>query len=102
MALEQWRKGLLRLYVVLAVPWALWFGYAVFQDDRVYSYNREYVEAFDRNPGKDWTYYHRAAGYRDEYLNRRNENLIWLAIIPIGYPITALALLWVVAGFRRH
>jgi hypothetical protein len=31
----QWRKGLLRLCFVVAVPWALWFGYAAYEAHRV-------------------------------------------------------------------
>ena len=105
MTLEQWRRGLLRLYFVLAVPWALWFGYVTYEDHRVYSFNRDYTEAFDKlppDPKKDWSNYYRAAADRDEYRKRRDNNLAWLAIVPIGYPIAALGLLWVAAGFRRQ
>jgi hypothetical protein len=53
MTLKQWRKGLLRLYIVVAVPWTLWFGYAAYEANRVYSINRDYVEALNKEPDKD-------------------------------------------------
>jgi hypothetical protein len=66
------RTGLLRLYGVVAVPWMAWFGYRLF-----------------------------------DALQRHNDRLassaFWLLlIVPIGAPIVMVAVLWVIAGFRKR
>ena len=102
MTLGQWKTGLLRLYIILAVPWAIWFGYAAYQAHSGYASSRDYANKFEKHPAKDWSNYHQAVKERDEFLVARNSNLISLSVVPVGYPIAVLALLWVVAGFQRR
>ncbi|MET4487666.1 hypothetical protein [Bradyrhizobium sp. LA7.1] len=102
---DQWRSGLLRLYAVIAVPWVLWFGYGAYEAHGVYTFNRDYTEAFEKlppDPTKNWANYYGATSNRDEYRKRRDTNLTWLCIVPAGYPIVMFALLWVIDGFRRR
>jgi len=71
---EHLRRGLLRLYVVVSVPWVAWFGYQLLDHLQrpYYSRARHAAEAF-------W----------------------WLLMVPIGGPILFLVIAWVVAGFRK-
>jgi hypothetical protein len=67
------RTGLLRLYGVVAVPWIVWFGYHLLA-----------------TPSLPYSTYH------DRWLHA-----LWLLLsVPIGAPIVAIAVLWVIAGFR--
>jgi hypothetical protein len=71
---EHLRRGLLRLYVVVSVPWVVWFGYQLLDHlHRPYfSRSRHAAEAF-------W----------------------WLLLVPVGGPILLLVIAWVVAGFQK-
>jgi hypothetical protein len=71
---EHLRRGLLRLYVVVSVPWVAWFGYQLLDHLQrpYYSRSRHAADAF-------WS----------------------LLVVPIGGPILLLVIVWVVAGFRR-
>jgi hypothetical protein len=62
------RRGSLRLYLVVAVPWVAWFGFQILIN------------------GPRWPYLTRA--------------FCWLLLVPIGGPILALLIVWVVAGFK--
>ena len=69
---EHVRRGLTRLYLVVSVPWVAWFGYGLF-------------DAFQQG---------------DDDLA---SNAFWsLLIVPIGAPIVAFAVLWVVVGFWKR
>jgi hypothetical protein len=68
------RKGLLRLYLVVAVPWVAWFGYVIF----------------------DFVQHHHYWHWRDI------SHAFWsLLIVPIGGPILLLVIVWVISGFRK-
>jgi hypothetical protein len=69
------RRGLLRLYLAIAVPWVAWFGYQIFN-------------AFQHHPyGSVWRY---------------ASDAFWsLLIVPIGGPILFFMIIWIVAGFRK-
>jgi hypothetical protein len=72
---EHLRRGLLRLYVVVSVPWVAWFGYQLLDQLHrpYYSRSRHAAEVF-------W----------------------WLLLVPIGGPILLLVIAWVIAGFQRR
>lgn len=97
-----WCKGLLRLYVVLALPWVVWFGYAAYQDHRVYAFRQSYMDAFERlvDRTKNWGLYYESEQIRDDFLRSRNRNLKLLPALPFGLPLVALIIWWVAAGFR--
>lgn len=99
---RSWRTPLLRLYIVLAVPWCAWFGYWAVEAHQIYAFNRDYVDAIDRASGADRRGYMESAVLRDRFLKVRDSNLIWLAIVPLGYPFASLAFLWVIAGWRTE
>ena len=69
------RRGFLRLYVAVSVPWVAWFGYQI-------------LDALQRGtygPGG-----HSVSG------------AFWsLLIVPVGGPILFWAIVWVLAGFRK-
>jgi hypothetical protein len=92
----------LRLYLVLAVPWAVWFGYAAYEAHTVYVFNRDYVDAVDRTPGTDRRDYGLRTILREEFQGKRNSALVWLPVIPVGLPIMLIVAAWVYAGFRRQ
>ena len=71
---EHLRRGLLRLYVVVSVPWVAWFGYQFLDHLQrpYYSRSRHAAEVF-------W----------------------WLLLVPVGGPILFLVIAWVIAGFRK-
>jgi hypothetical protein len=71
------RRGLLRLYVVVSVPWVAWFGYQIYNVLEVYC--SRFSWCFDDVSEPLWS----------------------LLIVPIGGPLSLLALLWVVAGLRK-
>jgi hypothetical protein len=66
------RRGFLRLYLAVAAPWVVWYGYQL-------------LDAINR---------HRPQRYVDEALRS-------LLIVPIGAPIIFVILVWVVAGFQK-
>ncbi len=69
------RRGLLRLYLAIAVPWAAWFGYQILYAFQHHSY------------GYGWRY---ASG------------AFWsLLIVPIGGPILFFVIVWIISGFRK-
>jgi hypothetical protein len=72
---EHLRRGLLRLYVVVSVPWVAWFGYQFLDHLQrpYYSRSRHAAEVF-------W----------------------WLLLVPVGGPILLLVIAWVIAGFQRR
>lgn len=65
------RRGLLRIYIALAVPWVAFFGYRFF-DALQHPYQHRAFGAF-------WS----------------------LLIVPVGGPILLLVIMWVLAGFRK-
>jgi hypothetical protein len=71
---EHFRRGLLRAYLVIAVPWVAWYGYQIY----------DFVQGHH--------YWH----WRDI------SHSFWsLLIVPIGGPVCLLALFWVLSGFRK-
>jgi hypothetical protein len=65
---EHLRRGLTRLYLVVAVPWTAWFGYRLL----------------------------------DAHNPRLAFDAFWsLLIVPIGFPIATIVVLWVIAGFQE-
>ena len=70
---EHLRRGLLRLYVVVSVPWVIGFGIPFLEhlQHSYYSSSRYAADAF------------------------------WLLLLPVGGPILFLIIAWVVAGFRK-
>ena len=69
---EHLRRGLLRLYVAVSVPWVAWFGYQL-----LYALN-DYDQ--DEAANAFW----------------------WLLVVPVGSPILFLVIAWVVTGFRKR
>src|SRR6266700_7132525 len=65
------RRGLLRIYIAVSLPWVAFFGY-------------QFLDALQR------PYQHHAAG---AYWS--------LLIVPVGGPISLLVIMWVLAGFRK-
>ena len=65
------RRGLLRIYIAVSVPWVAFFGY-------------QFLDALQR------PYQHHVAGA-----------LWSLLIVPVGGPISLLVIMWVLAGFRK-
>lgn len=69
------RRGLLRLYLAIGVPWAAWFGYQI-------------IYAFQ----------HHSYGYVWRYAS----SAFWsLLIVPIGAPILFFVIVWIISGFRK-
>jgi hypothetical protein len=68
---EHVRRGLTRLYLVVSVPWVAWFGYLLF----------DALQQDDQDLASDAFWF--------------------LLIVPVGIPIFAAAILWVIAGFRK-
>jgi hypothetical protein len=68
------RRGLLRLYFVVAVPWVAWFGCKL-----IYASNHYY---YDQGQ-------HASKAFRS------------LLVVPVGGPILYFVIPWVIAGFRR-
>lgn len=97
---DHWRKGLMRLYLVLTIPWAITFGYLAYDAQRVYAYNRDFTELVDSHPGTDRKYYMQAAVLRDQFHIERDWALKWLAVVPLGLPLLIGAFVWISAGFR--
>jgi hypothetical protein len=115
-------KGLLRLYLVLSIPWALGLGYVAYDSHQGYVSYRETAhewlakleEAQDdpKAAAREQTL-KRATG--DDYRSMFDNNIFWrdklqdreklalkaLPILPIGLPILWLAFVWVKARFRR-
>lgn len=98
---DHWRKGLLRLYLAIAIPWSGWFGYAAFEANRVYVFNRDYVNALDASPNSDRRYYVQSDNIRYQFLQERNAALRMLPIVPVGLPPLAVVCAWIAAGFGR-
>jgi hypothetical protein len=65
------RRGLLRIYIAVTVPWIAFFGYR-FIDALQHPYQHHASEAF-------WS----------------------LLMVPVGGPISLLVIMWVLAGFRK-
>lgn len=69
----QVRRGLFRLYIAVAIPWAVWFGFQILLiASRPYWYWRHVWPAF-------WS----------------------MLAVPIGAPLFFLIALWVIAGFHK-
>jgi hypothetical protein len=68
------RRGFVRLYMVMATPWVLWFGYRVL---RVYEQHPHYL----------WRY--------------GSGDILLLLALPIGAPILFIAIAWIILGFRH-
>ena len=69
------RRGLTRLYLVVAVPWVAWYGYQISDAAR------------------------RSSSYASE---RAMSHAFWsLLVVPIGGPVLLLLIMWVLAGFRK-
>lgn len=69
---EHLRRGLARLYLVVAVPWVAWFVFEIFNAGTGYRSQRDIAHAFRM-----------------------------LLIVPIGCPLLMLVIVWVIAGFRK-
>ena len=101
------RKGLLRLYLVLAVPWILVLSYIAYDNHRWYvSYretSREWLAKIDAAPDReDYRSEHAdIVAWRDKLQERRDMALTALPVLPIGLPVLWLAFVWVSSGFRR-
>jgi len=67
------RRGLLRLYIAVSVPWIAFFGYR-FLDALQYHYRHQPDPA---------------------------EAFLYLLIVPVGGPILLLVIMWVRAGFNN-
>jgi chromate transport protein ChrA len=71
---EHLRRGLLRLYLAITLPWVVWFSYRISEELQRHQY------------GLVWRYI---------------SGSVWsLVAVPIGGPILLFVFLWVVAGFR--
>lgn len=96
---DHWRKGWLRLYLVLTIPWVIVFGYFAYDAHRVYAANRDHTEMVDSHPGTDRRYYMEAAVLRDRFQKERDWALKWLLVAPLGIPFLIIAFIWIRAGF---
>jgi len=69
------RRGLLRLYFVVAVPWVAWFGLQL-------------IEAYASH---------------DRYYRQVHEGRIFRSMlaVPVGAPLVCLIVVWIVDGFRK-
>jgi hypothetical protein len=68
------RRGLTRLYLVVAVPWVAWYSYQIIE----------------------------AAQHSGNASQRAISHAFWsLLIVPIGGPILFGVIMWVIAGFRN-
>jgi hypothetical protein len=100
------RKGLLRLYFVLVIPWVLVLGYIAYDNHNWYvSYretSREWLVKVESAPDRqDYRSIHEAdVFWRDKLLDRRNAALVALPVLPIGLPVLWLAFVWISSGFR--
>jgi len=116
------RRGLLRIYVLLAVPWLCGFGYLAYSSyhaslrwqDLAKTWQQKMEQAqSDPTAMAVENAMRRAVGETSEtMLNGAIEEqdksqrtlhfaLAALPMIPLGLPILYIAFLWVVAGFRR-
>src|SRR5262245_6856202 len=66
------RRGLLRPYAAISIPWVAWFGFKI-------------ANAIEDDP-----YDYDVSGY-----------VFSLLIVPIGGPVLFLIIGWIIAGFRR-
>jgi hypothetical protein len=71
---ENVRRGLTRLYLVVAVPWVAWYGYQILYASQHSGYSSQRAMSHDF-----WS----------------------LLIVPIGGPVLLLVIMWVFAGFRK-
>ena len=101
LASDRWVRGLIRLYIVLTVPWVMGCGYLAYKAHRVYAFNRDHVNAVDATPGTNHRNYALSAILRDEFHRKRDFDLEWLPVVPVGLPILLVAFGWIRAGFRR-
>ena len=104
------RRGLLRLYILLVVPWVGILGYIAYDAHGTYLTFTRYVAGHVRSHenipitqlGADYfTTMRISAQAGDAARQRRDNALIALPVIPIGLPLLWLAFLWVSAGFRQ-
>jgi hypothetical protein len=115
------RKGFIRLYIAITVPWVGWFGYMAYDANRWASYAQAklefLVEAIDDGDGHSFkTRALRAAqgvetdnelvdiyaDQRDKQSERRKLALYALLAWPLGAPLLYIVVLWIVAGFRQR
>jgi hypothetical protein len=66
------RGGLIRLYILVAVPWVAWF----------------YYRAYRQSEGLNWDAFALA--------------ILWLLVVPVGALILYFVVLWIAAGFRKR
>jgi hypothetical protein len=106
-ASHRWHRGFLRLYVVIAVPWLVGFGYVAQDAERQIKSTLEYLdlaEASERRgdvgpPVFDSSTLRNSLSEQQE---RRSFALRAFLAFPVGAPILYLIAMWVLAGFRLH
>ncbi len=99
------RRGLARLYFLVALCWVAWFGYEFYDAQRQYNSASMYLEtdSITRKLGQPSAYDRAELA---EWVARENKRrtfavralLIMLVGAPLGYFVT----LWLIAGFRRN
>jgi hypothetical protein len=98
------RKGVLGLYIAIAVPWAAWFAYEAYdsylQQGSAYGFLRS--ADYDRLTGRP-TAYNRAEllEWAAEQDSRHISALRALPTVPIGGLLLYLVVAWGVARFRN-
>jgi hypothetical protein len=116
------RTGLIRIYLLIAIPWILWFSYQTYTSYILYCNWRDWgtthlhkLEDIRNNQNEkkvdellekylgDSTedLFYEAINLRDRYKHKINDSLMALPLIPCGLPILAFAYFWVVDGFKR-
>jgi hypothetical protein len=113
------RRGLLRIYILLACAWIIGIGYisvgahraAIFsgeREDSAYAAEQDFMDDAVKNnrpiskaqldklgvPFESWK------RKRQEMFARRNTALMALPLVPLGLPLLWVIYVWVASGFR--
>ena len=115
----RFKKGLFRLWIVLAIPWIAWFGYQTWLNYNEYIGFQELAVRLDKAIGESASQYerdptsvnryfyesHKAQGqemWKQYHLRKTTFDFnIKLVAIPLILPAIYLIALWVINGFRK-
>jgi hypothetical protein len=98
------RRGLLRLYIAINLPWIAWFGYELYDANRQYQSARGFLKIVwnDRLIGRPTAYDEpELLEWATDQERRRTLAIRALPVMPAGAPILYLFVVWVITGFRK-
>jgi hypothetical protein len=124
------RKGLTRVYAVIAIPWVIWFGYSAYKeyaryngmtsridqlfkleerlrDSTISQRQRENITETLARMATDWDAKNqddiadRMLDYRDENIGNHFTMAIYAVLAALIPPLLYPIFIWVLAGFRK-